>query len=267
MTMTDVAEITQHREEAKPHNLYQRLAAVRVALGGEIDKGGRADPSMGGYKFIAWDDVAEKIGGFMADAGVMMIPSERRTRIEEAGTTAGGKTIWRATVWLELELVNVDNPKDNIEITWVGVGDDTSDKSVQKAITSGVKYALLKLFLLAGADDSDASDVTSAPREGGAAPGVTPPPGRKVTSSGPIFKTLLQDGASGQTRLCPQCHIGQVEAALWDSGRVTMACTNWRECKWKENGSTSIMTAVRAMAVTAGIIAETPGVQPDDVPF
>lgn len=173
-----------------PKNLYQRLAAVRVALGGEIEKKGTAPDAMGRFKFIAWDDVAEKIGGFMADAGVMMVPSERRTAISEAGATANGKTIWRATVWLDLLFVNVDDPTESHSISWCGVGDDTGDKSVQKAITSATKYALLKLFLLSGADDADASDVTAS-------------------AGAPRPSTARYDGAhsptTGKGSLCPFC--------------------------------------------------------------
>ena len=170
-------------------NLHQRLAAVRVALGGQLAKGGTAPQVMGGFKFIEWDDAAEKIGGFMADAGVMMIPSERRTRLEEAGTTASGKPIYRATVWMEIDFVNVDDPHDALNIHWVGIGDDTSDKAVQKAITSAVKYALLKLFLLSGADDSDATAVEHAQtapvtRNGHTAPTTATPPAPRQT--GPV---------------------------------------------------------------------------------
>src|SRR5579859_4859216 len=154
-------------------NLYARLADVRAELGATIAKGGTAPQIMGGFKFIEWDDVAEKVGGLLNKHGVVFIPNARDASITEAGATSSGKTIWRAVVWLDFSFINVDATNEVQTISWCGVGDDTSDKAVQKAITSATKYALLKLFLLSGADDADRSDVTAAARTAPPAAGTT----------------------------------------------------------------------------------------------
>lgn len=211
-----------------PKNLYQRLAAVRVALGGEIAKNGQAPDAMGRFKFIAWDDVAEKIGGFMADAGIALLPGVNECEITEAGTTANSKTIWRAKVTMGYRVLNIDSPEEFYEFGWVGVGDDTSDKSVQKAITSATKYALLKLFLLSGADDADASDVTSSAA-----------PARRAPAQPPI--TAVADGerpfAEGDP--CPYCAekggSGKFKIATGGRYRGSLQCTGKIDDVWQNH--------------------------------
>jgi hypothetical protein len=143
-------------------NLYQRLVAVKLALGGTIEKGGIAPQVMGGFSFIEWDDVAEKIGMLFADNGVCPLPSITDYKVEVIGKTSTEKDLYRATITLSLELINADNPEDRTTLTWVGVGDDTSDKSIQKAATSANKYCLIKALMLGGVKgvvDSDASAI------------------------------------------------------------------------------------------------------------
>ena len=40
----------------------------------------------------------------------------------------------------------------------------------------------------------------------------------------------------GVTRtLCPECGKGNLEYVRWDNGGEKIACTNWRECRYREN--------------------------------
>ena len=70
-----VQTITASEVPATSRNLYQRINAVRLALGGTIAKGGQAPQVMGGFTFVAWDDVAAKVGTLMAENGIVMLPS------------------------------------------------------------------------------------------------------------------------------------------------------------------------------------------------
>ena len=101
-------------------NLWQRLRDVKLALGGTIAKGGTAPAVMGGFAFVEWDDVAEKIGTLLAENGVMSMPSVAEHSIEHVGDTSNGKPIYRADVRLVIELVNVDDPDDKTSLTWAG---------------------------------------------------------------------------------------------------------------------------------------------------
>jgi hypothetical protein len=208
-------------------NLYQRINAVRLALGGTITKSGQAPQVMGGFTFVAWDDVAAKVGTLMAENGIVMLPSMPACDAVQAGTTSNGKPIYRATVTLVYELVNADDPRERTTMTWVGSGDDSGDKAIQKAATSGSKYMLLKLFMLGGADDTE-RNVEDAKVDRPAAVSATAKQ-RPTNGSKPrvVAKTLTG-------RCCPGCG-GDLEHVRWDNGGEKIACANWRECRYREN--------------------------------
>jgi len=216
---------------APVRNLYQRLIAVRLALGGSIRKEGTAPQVMGGFKFIEWDDVAEKIGTLMAENGIVMLPSMPSCEVDQTGTTASGKPIYRATAPLAFELINADVPDDRTVVTWIGSGDDSGDKAVQKAGTSGTKYMLLKLFLLGGvnggAADPDANGEDSKVDRPAAATATSTP--RPANGPKPKVASKIATG-----RGCPECGKGSLEYVRWDNGGEKIACTNWRECKYRE---------------------------------
>jgi ssDNA-binding Zn-finger/Zn-ribbon topoisomerase 1 len=211
-------------------NLYQRLIAVRLALGGSIPKGGTAPQVMGGFKFVEWDDVAERIGTLLAENGIVMLPSMPSCDVAQAGTTASGKPIYRATAPLAYELINADVPEDRTVITWIGSGDDSGDKAIQKAGTSGTKYMLLKLFLLGGAGvaDADANGEDSRLDH----PAADPPTTKQRPANGSKPKVVAKTPTGHG---CPQCGKGNLEHVRWDNGGEKIACTNWRECKYREN--------------------------------
>ena len=131
-------------------SLEAALQAVRKDLGG-IEKDGTAPEMLGSFKFVSWDALAPKVGDAMAKHDVFILPEVLDAVTVEAGQTARGKTNYRTTVRLRFEVIGGGHSK---QILWFGQGDDTGDKSLQKAVTSGYKYFLLKLFLASGAEDS-----------------------------------------------------------------------------------------------------------------
>ena len=212
---------------ATSRNLYQRINAVRLALGGTIAKGGQAPQVMGGFMFVAWDDVAAKVGTLMAENGIVMLPSMPACDVVQAGTTSNGKPIYRATVTLVYEFVNADEPSERTTVTWVGSGDDSGDKAIQKAATSGSKYLLLKLFMLGGADDTERNGEDAKVDQATAVTATTRQ--RPTNGSKPKVVTKTLTGRS-----CPGCG-GDLEHVRWDNGGERIACTNWRECRYREN--------------------------------
>lgn len=258
-------------------NLYQRIAKVREELGGRMAEGGTAPQSMGSYKFIQYDDVADKVGAAFGKYGVACIPNMTSAECVEVaktreyvrdGETRGGNPIYRAMVVMRLTFVNVDNPDEHLEVDWWGQGDDSGDKSIQKAATSAFKYALLKLLQLTGGDDTEASTPGEAATSTQAASGgAQPPAARKANSTAPTFKSLLQDN-EGNNMMCPKCQVGQVEWALWENGNSRMSCTNWRECDYKEKPVPAIDTAMKRIAAgKLGTAAEPVGSAPSTPPL
>jgi len=222
-----VQTVTASEVPATSRNLYQRINAVRLAIGGTIAKGGQAPQVMGGFTFVAWDDVAAKVGTLMAENGIVMLPSMLACDVTQAGTTANGKPISRATVTLVYELVNADEPSERTTMTWVGSGDDSGDKAIQKAATSGSKYLLLKLFMLGGADDAERNGEDAKVNHAVAVSATT----EQRPTNGSKPKVVARTPAG---RDCPSCG-GDLEHVRWDNGGERIACTNWRECRYREN--------------------------------
>ena len=223
----------------------QTCALPIFALGGTIEKGGTAPAVMGGFAFVEWDDVAEKIGTLLAQNGVMPFPSMTEHSNEHIGDTSTGKPIYRASVTVVLELVNVDNPEDRATLSWPGTGDDGSDKAVQKAGTSAEKYALLKLFMLKG--EKGASVDPDASGEA-----VEKPAERPARSSGTVTRPPAgnrpQKAKTG--RSCPECGTGDLELVTFPDGGHRIECSNWRDCKYREAAPrlTGVGAAVSAAA-------------------
>jgi hypothetical protein len=223
--------VTASEVPATSRNLYQRINAVRLTLGGTIAKGGQAPQVMGGFTFVAWDHVAAKVGTLMAENGIVMLPSMPACDVVQAGTTANGKPIYRATVTLVYEFVNADEPSERTTVTWVGSGDDSGDKAIQKAATSGSKYLLLKLFMLGGADDAERNGQDARVDHPATASATT----EQRPTNGSKPKVVARTSAG---RDCPSCG-NDLEHVRWDNGGEKIACTDWRECRYRENVATT----------------------------
>jgi ERF superfamily len=222
-----VAPVPASETPATVPNLYQRINAVRRSLGGTIAKNGQAPQVMGGFTFVTWDDVGARVGTLLAEHGIVTLPSITACEVVQAGTTANGKPIYRATVTLVYEFVNADEPSERTIMTWMGSGDDSGDKAIQKAATSGSKYLFLKLFMLGGADDAERNGEDAKadhPRSVTTTAKQRPANGSKPNV---VARTLAGRG-------CPSCG-GDLEHVRWDNGGERIACTNWRECRYREN--------------------------------
>ena len=132
-------------------NIYQRMIQVmkEVEYIQKIDKAAKGLP----YKFISHDQVTGKLHMPMANAGIVAITSVVEC-IQDGN---------RTTVKIKLALVNADDSKDYIEVFSYGMGVDTQDKGIGKAISYATKYALLKCFMLETGDDPERDNVDYKP--------------------------------------------------------------------------------------------------------
>lgn len=128
-------------------NLYQKLLAITEEIG-KIEKTGRNDFHK--YNFIEAAEVTAHVKAQCVKHGVLIIPSASNHVIAEKEKGV------KATIDLNFIIINAENPEETITATWLGEGDDTSDKATQKAGTSGVKYFYMKLFNISDKDDPDA---------------------------------------------------------------------------------------------------------------
>lgn len=203
---------------AAPKNIYQRLTAVRREVG-TITKGGTAAQIMGGYKYVQWEEVADRVGGLFATHGIVPCPSIEKAEVVKIGETRAGAPIYRATVDLTIGFVNEDDPHDQVFMSWVGTGDDGGDKAIQKAATSGMKYALMKLLMLGGAEDPDGNGEES--KLAGAkviapAPPRSAPPNRLTAPLQPAVRPDVAAAAPSHAAVAAPATEGGAEGSVVD---------------------------------------------------
>lgn len=131
-------------------NLYQRLRDVMIEVKGINKENTKVNNQ---YKFVSHDAVAKALHDPLARNGIVMIPS-----ISEL-TQDGNRTVAK----VDVKFVNVDDPGDNMIVSYYGYGIDSQDKGVGKAISYAVKYCLLKTFCLETGDDVEKDNIDHKP--------------------------------------------------------------------------------------------------------
>ena len=134
--------------EKKPismKNIHQKInQAMHDIKGVEKTQSGKAP-----YPTVKHEDLTKVVRPVFQKLGIVYYMTDMDV------TREGNNTIAKFT----LRLVNVDNPQDVLDVDTLGYGIDNQDKGPGKAISYGVKYALLKLLGLSGGEDSDNENV------------------------------------------------------------------------------------------------------------
>lgn len=122
-------------------NIHQRLAKVQQKLS-YIQKEKKRGMQ---YSIVSHDAVTAAVRPLMVENGIIYYPCF--VNHEQSGN--------RTEVMMAVRFVNVDEPKDFIDVATLGYGVDNSDKGPGKAMSYAVKYALLKCLGLETGDDPD----------------------------------------------------------------------------------------------------------------
>lgn len=105
------------------------------------------------YKYITGDKVFELLGGAMAEAGLVALPSIIELNTDSVPTKSGSQ--YRTVIHGQITLADADTG-DTWTSDWYGEGADRGDKSINKAMTAMMKYYLLRLFQIGSGVDADA---------------------------------------------------------------------------------------------------------------
>lgn len=146
-------------------NLYQKIVKIMEKVS-YIEKGANVSTGAGsaGYKAIQHDDVTALLHPHCADMGIVVIPSITSATVNEIKkiTEHNGrqdvKISYRADVWVDVNFINADDPKEQIVTKTFSYAMDSSDKATGKAYSMAVKYAYLKTFMLQSGDDEESRD-------------------------------------------------------------------------------------------------------------
>jgi hypothetical protein len=125
----------------KTRNIAQRIAAVM----GEVDYVQKEKKQGMNYSIVSHDAVTAKVRPLLHKHGVIYYP--RGIHVVQNGN--------RTEAVFSVRFENIDDRTDYIDVETIGYGVDPQDKGPGKAISYGVKYALLKVLGLETGDDPD----------------------------------------------------------------------------------------------------------------
>lgn len=112
------------------------------------------------FKFRGIDDFMNELHDHLADAGIIIIPSETE-HLQEQFTTKNGTAQFRTRLHMKFTFVSTD---DGSSITADGWGEaaDSGDKGYNKCKSIALKYVLMQMFLVPTKDltapDSETPD-------------------------------------------------------------------------------------------------------------
>ena len=138
--------------------VYEKILNVMNEVG-YLNKDGFVETGKGkGYKALTDEKVLTAIRPGMVKHRLIMLPvgMDHRRADEKVKDYQGNEKTNRITdVNMTFRIINVDDPKDYVEVVSSGTGVDTQDKSIGKAMTYAKKYAILNSFLIPSGEDTD----------------------------------------------------------------------------------------------------------------
>lgn len=133
-------------------NIYQRINAVRKAIG-YVQKDKNVSAGAGGsYKAVTHDAVTGMVRSALIEHGVVIVPSVISATFNQKEPDAKQR-LYEATY--QIEFVNIDEPTDRIVTQQNAHALDNGDKAPGKAMSYATKYAILKLFNIETGEDEE----------------------------------------------------------------------------------------------------------------
>jgi hypothetical protein len=150
-------ELDARDEERRSLNIAQRINAAMA----DVDYVQKEQPKDNGmkYSFVSHDAVTRKVRPILHKHGIVYYPHSLDVR------QSGNRT--EAVFMVRFE--NIDNRADYIDVSTFGYGVDGQDKGPGKAMSYGVKYALLKVLGLETGDDPENEQGSTANHDPNAA--------------------------------------------------------------------------------------------------
>jgi hypothetical protein len=148
----------QQCKAAAPLNLRQKLAAVMGEIG-YIEKRGQNQQQH--YQYAQAADIAGTVARLFAKFGVAFAASEESIEWAQPRETKNGGIMFVCRAHMRFTFLDSDSD-ERIEVVSTGEGTDTGDKSIYKAKTGALKYALQQTLLIATGDDPEDDNASGA---------------------------------------------------------------------------------------------------------
>lgn len=144
--------------ETKAESIYAKLGQVMQSIKA-IGKNQTNEQQH--FKFRGIDDFMNELHDHLADAGIIIIPSETE-HLQEQFTTKNGTAQFRTRLHMKFTFVST---ADGSSITADGWGEaaDSGDKGYNKCKSIALKYVLMQMFLVPTKDLTDPDSETPDP--------------------------------------------------------------------------------------------------------
>lgn len=144
--------------ETKAESIYAKLGQVMQSIKA-IGKNQTNEQQH--FKFRGIDDFMNELHDHLAEAGIIIIPSETE-HLQEQFTTKNGTAQFRTRLHMKFTFVSTD---DGSSITADGWGEaaDSGDKGYNKCKSIALKYVLMQMFLVPTKDLTDPDSETPDP--------------------------------------------------------------------------------------------------------
>lgn len=176
--------------------VYEKIQQVMGSVN-YLNKDGFVETGKGkGYKALTDEKVLGAVRPALVSAGLVILPvkmEQQRTDEQVKAYDGSTKTNRITDVSVTYRIINVEDPKDYVEVVSAGTGVDTQDKGIGKAMTYAKKYAILNSFLIPSGEDTDQiSSDKYTEQLMGPAPAPEPAPAPAQGSSRDInIKTII----------------------------------------------------------------------------
>jgi hypothetical protein len=150
------------------------------------------------YLYISYEQAAAAIRSALPEIGLSL--SVGVAEMQNWDTTRNNKGVERRLVTLEATLTDTETGAMRV-IRWYGEGEDQNDKATAKAITSGVKYLLMRNLSISSEDDVEPDAEDGKPTKAPAQRQARPTPSGNGHSSAPTPQPQAEPSA---TAMAPQ---------------------------------------------------------------
>ena len=140
-------------------SLSARIATIANEIGAIAKDGKNAQQ---GYAFIEYAQVAARARELQAKHGVAIIPTVESYECSEVKNKYGNIG-YHYLLKMDFTVVNTDDENDKITAKWIGEATDYGDKGINKAITSSVKYFIMRLYNISEKGEREADQDTPPP--------------------------------------------------------------------------------------------------------
>ena len=116
-----------------------------------------------GFQFRGIDDVMNELHSSLAKCGVFVLPKVLEETRTTGKTSRGGDMFYTR---LKIDFGFYAEDGSHVDAVVIGEAMDTGDKASNKALSIGLKYAMLQVFCIPTEDDKDPDAVSPQPAAG-----------------------------------------------------------------------------------------------------